>query len=108
MSLSYLRFQITFGKFDCRICGKVYQSKGGLANHHRKKHVEKSGTANKDYFTGKIVANSKLLELLIKAAEKIQKQDYYPANLKDEIHVFSTTVTEKTLLIYTLTCPRSK
>ena len=32
---------------------------------------------------------------MIKAAEKIQKQDYYPANLKDEIHVFSTTVTEK-------------
>ena len=38
----YVYFQITFGKFDSRICGNVYQSKEGPANHHQKKHVEKS------------------------------------------------------------------
>ena len=47
-------------------------------------------------------------KLVIKAAEKIQKQGYYPANLKDEIIVFSTTLTEKEAVDYILTCPRSK
>ena len=43
---------------------------------------QKYGTASEDYFTRQIAANSKLLELVIKAAEKIQKQVHYPANLK--------------------------
>ena len=65
------------------------------ANHHQKKHVGRSGTAREDYPTHQIAINSKLLDLVIKGAEKIQKQGYYPANLKDEITVFSTTITEK-------------
>ena len=95
MNLFYLYFQITFGKFDCRICGKVYRSKWGLAKYHQKKHVEKSGRAREDYVKRQIVTNSKLLELVIKGTDKIQKQGYYPANLKDEVTVFSTTVKEK-------------
>ena len=43
-----------------------------------------------------------------KAAEKTQKQSYYPTNVKDEITVFSTTVTDKDTVDDTLTCPRSK
>ena len=38
--------------------------------------VEKSDTASEDYLTRQIVANSKFLELVLKAAEKIQKQGY--------------------------------
>ena len=38
--------------------------------------VEKSDTASGDYLTRQIVANSKFLELVMKAAEKIQKQGY--------------------------------
>ena len=45
---------------------------------------------------------------MIKAAEKTQKQGYYPTNVKDEITVFTTTVTDKDTVDDTLTCPRSK
>ena len=38
--------------------------------------VEKSDTASEDYLTRQIVANSKFLELVMKGAEKIQKQGY--------------------------------
>ena len=38
--------------------------------------VEKSDTASEYYLTRQIVANSKFLELVLKAAEKIQKQGY--------------------------------
>ena len=38
--------------------------------------VEKRDTASEDYLTRQIVANSKFLELVMKAAEKIQKQGY--------------------------------
>ena len=36
-----------------------------------------------------------MLELIVKAAKKFQKQGYYSAKLKHEITVFSTTVHEK-------------
>ena len=91
-----------------RISEKVYYSKGGLAEHYQKKHNKKGGTAGEDYLTGQIVTNFKLLELVIRAAEKIQKQGYYSTNLKDELTVFSITVTEKDTVDYTLTCPRLK
>ena len=80
---------VTFGKYDCRICGKVYKSKEGLANRHQKKYFGKCGTANEDYLTRQIFTNSKLPELVIKDAEKIKKQGHYPANLKDEILVYN-------------------
>ena len=38
--------------------------------------VEKSDTASEDYLTRQIVANSKFLELVMKAEKKIQKQGY--------------------------------
>ena len=52
-----------------------------------KKHVENSGTASEDYLTRQIVTNSNLLELVLNAAEKIQKQGYCQANIKNEITV---------------------
>ena len=67
-----------------RISEKVYYSKGGLAEHYQKKHNKKGGTAREDYLTGQIVINFKRLELVIRAAEKIQKQGYYSTNLKDD------------------------
>ena len=45
---------------------------------------------------------------MIRTAEKIQKQGYCPTNLKDEITAFSTTVTEKYTVDYTMICPRLK
>ena len=58
-------------------------------------YVKKCGTATEDYLACQMVTNSKLLALMIRAAEKIQKQSYCPTNLKDEITVFSTIATEK-------------
>ena len=45
---------------------------------------------------------------MIKAAEKTQKQDYYPTKVKDEITVFSIAVKDKDTVDDTVTCPRSK
>ena len=65
------------------------------------------GTASEDCLTRQIVTNSKLLKLVIKAARKIQK-GYYPANLKDEITLFSTTVTEKDTVDLHTDLPKTK
>ena len=50
---------------------------------------------SKDYLTRQTVINFKLLELARKAAEKKFKNKLLSSQLKDEITVFSKTVTEK-------------
>ena len=78
----YVYFQITFGIFDSRICGNVYQSKEGPAKHHQKKHVEKSRHSKRDYLTRQIVTTPKLLELVINGSEKNSETRLLSSQLK--------------------------
>ena len=86
--LNLLYFYITFGKIGSSLQSeeKFIKAKEVLLTIIRRSML-KSGTGSEDYITHQIVTNSKLLELVIKAAQKIQKQGYYPANLKDKITI---------------------